>query len=67
MRPAGWSWRGTGEKFSEWWERHDTEARNVWLRSMGVRLTWENTSGVVSWNLETLFMERFEEQLRLGN
>jgi site-specific DNA recombinase len=65
VKPAGWTWRGTGEKFADWWSRQDTEAKNVWLRSMGVRLTWETNEGAVTWNLETLFMERFEEQLQL--
>ncbi|MGV0603366.1 recombinase family protein [Mycolicibacterium sp. XJ1904] len=66
VRPAGWTWKGTGEKFGDWWERQDTEGRNVWLRSMGVRLTWENQTGAaVSWHLETLYMERFEEQLQI--
>lgn len=42
VRPAGWTWRGTGEQFSEWWGGQDTEARNIWLRSMNVRLTGRN-------------------------
>jgi site-specific DNA recombinase len=66
VKPAGWTWRPTGENFGEWWDRQDTEGRNVWLRSMGVRLTWENNQGAMTWNLETLFVERFEEQLQLG-
>lgn len=40
-KPAGWAWQPTGEKFEAWWERQDTTARNVWLRSMGVRLEFE--------------------------
>jgi site-specific DNA recombinase len=65
VKPAGWTWKPTGELFSDWWTRQDTEARNVWLRSMGVRLTWTN-NGAVSWHLESNFMERFEEHLSLG-
>jgi len=38
VTPAGWTWEPTGEKFSDWWARQDTSGRNVWLRSMGVRL-----------------------------
>jgi site-specific DNA recombinase len=41
VTPAGWTWQPTGEKFAEWWERQDVTARNVWLRSMGVRLEFE--------------------------
>jgi site-specific DNA recombinase len=41
VQPAGWTWRGTGELFGDWWERQDTTGRNVWLRSMGVRLTFD--------------------------
>jgi site-specific DNA recombinase len=66
VKPAGWTWQPTGEEFGKWWERQDTEGRNVWLRSMGIRLSWENRHGAVSWGLETNFMERFEEHLRFG-
>jgi site-specific DNA recombinase len=38
IKPAGWTWQPTGEKFAEWWDRQDVTARNVWLRSMGVTL-----------------------------
>ncbi|MEG8180251.1 recombinase family protein [Nocardia terpenica] len=39
--PAGWTWRPTGELFSDWWGRQDVVSRNIWLRSMGVR-AWFN-------------------------
>ncbi|MBF6449509.1 recombinase family protein [Nocardia elegans] len=39
--PAGWVWQPTGEKFSDWWERQDTDTKNVWLRSMNVRLDFK--------------------------
>ncbi|MGE2717568.1 recombinase family protein [Mycolicibacterium litorale] len=38
IKPAGWAWQPTGEPFGAWWARQDVTARNVWLRSMGVRL-----------------------------
>ncbi|TGB41446.1 recombinase family protein [Mycolicibacterium peregrinum] len=38
VKPAGWTWQPTGEKFAHWWGRQDVTARNVWLRSMGVTL-----------------------------
>jgi site-specific DNA recombinase len=38
VKPAGWTWEPTGEKFGDWWARQDITARNVWLRSMHVRL-----------------------------
>jgi site-specific DNA recombinase len=41
VKPAGWTWEPTGEKFGDWWARQDITARNVWLRSMGVRLTFD--------------------------
>lgn len=44
VKPAGWTWRPTGEKFTDWWERQDVTARNVWLRSMGIRLEFEYAS-----------------------
>lgn len=37
-KPAGWVWQPTGELFRDWWNRQDVEGRNIWLRSMGVRL-----------------------------
>ncbi|MDP0398531.1 recombinase family protein [Tsukamurella strandjordii] len=37
---AGWVWEPTGELFADWWERQDTEARNVWLRQMDFKVTW---------------------------
>ncbi|BBY74340.1 integrase [Mycolicibacterium parafortuitum] len=45
VKPAGWTWESTGEKFGDWWTRQDVTARNVWLRSMGVRLEYEYTEG----------------------
>ncbi|BDD84501.1 integrase [Tsukamurella pulmonis] len=39
-KPAGWVWEPTGELFADWWERQDTEARNVWLRQMDFKVTW---------------------------
>lgn len=38
VKPAGWRWKPTGEKFGDWWARQDVTARNVWLRSMNVRI-----------------------------
>lgn len=45
VRPAGWTWQPTGEKFGDWWGRQDVTARNVWLRSMGVRLDYRYSAG----------------------
>lgn len=42
VKPAWWTWEPTGEKFGDWWERQDTTGRNVWLRSMKIRLEFEN-------------------------
>jgi site-specific DNA recombinase len=41
VKPAGWTWEPTGETFGVWWGGQDITARNVWLRSMGVRLEFE--------------------------
>lgn len=40
-KPAGWAWAGTGEPFSDWWERQDVIDRNVWLRSMNIRAEYD--------------------------
>jgi site-specific DNA recombinase len=41
VRPAGFVWQGTGEKFGPWWESLDTAGRNAWLRSMGATFTFD--------------------------
>ena len=66
VKPAGWTWQPTAEKFGDWWERQDTEGRNVWLRSMGIRLTFENPAGSVYWHMDFGDLQRFEEHLRFG-
>lgn len=66
VKPAGWTWQPTGEKFADWWERQDTTARNVWLRSMAIRLTFENQTGAVAWHVDFGDLQRFEEHLRFG-
>ncbi|SSA20670.1 integrase [Rhodococcus jostii RHA1] [Mycolicibacterium parafortuitum] len=45
VRPAGWTWKPTGEKFADWWNRQDTTARNIWLRSMNIRLDFWCSAG----------------------
>jgi site-specific DNA recombinase len=40
VKPSGWAWKGTGELFGVWWERQDIEGRNIWLRSMNVRVEY---------------------------
>ncbi|WP_455900762.1 recombinase family protein [Rhodococcus gordoniae] len=40
-RPAGWTWQPTGETFRDWWESLDLTQRNVYLRTMGVRVTFD--------------------------
>ncbi|MFC4372993.1 recombinase family protein [Nocardia halotolerans] len=37
-RPGGWTQKGTGELFSDWWARQTTTEQNVYLRTMGVRV-----------------------------
>jgi len=60
VKPAGWTWAPTGEKFSTWWEVQDTTARNVWLRSMNIRLTYDR-DGV---NLELGDIFKLTEQVK---
>jgi site-specific DNA recombinase len=42
VKPAGWTWQPTGEKFADWWESQDVTGRNVWLRQMNIRLEFAN-------------------------
>jgi site-specific DNA recombinase len=51
VKPSGWTWQPTGEKFGDWWERQDVTARNIWLRSMNVRLEFEYVDSDPSPNL----------------
>lgn len=69
VKPAGWTWKPTGEKFGGWWARQDTTARNVWLRSMNVRMEfWCSTGpngrvGVDRVNLDLGDLFKLTEQL----
>lgn len=64
VKPAGWTWRGTGELFRDWWNRQDTEARNIWLRSMNIRFTFDTAA--LTWHTDWGDLKQYEEQLRLG-
>ncbi|MGB3230707.1 MAG: recombinase family protein [Mycobacterium sp.] len=41
IKPAGWAWKPAGEKFGDWWSRQDIEGKNIWLRSMNVRVEFD--------------------------
>lgn len=41
VRPSGWTWKPTGERFGDWWDRQDIEGRNIWLRSMNTRVVFD--------------------------
>lgn len=53
VKPAGWTWEPTGELFGSWWARQGITERNVWLRSMNIRL--EFRQGDFSLDLGDLF------------
>ncbi|MGV9945290.1 recombinase family protein [Rhodococcus aetherivorans] len=40
-RPSGWTWQPTGETFRDWWESLDLTQQNVYLRTMGVKVTFD--------------------------
>ena len=61
-RPAGWSWEPTGETFAEWWATLDTTERNVYLRSMGVKVTYDKREEL-KFNLELGEMRKMAEQV----
>lgn len=65
VKPSGWTWKPTGEKFVDWWERQDVTARNVWLRSMGVRLGYSYSADGSGphLNLEPGDLETLTQQL----
>lgn len=65
VRPAGWTWQPTGELFADWWEGQDVTGRNVWLRSMGVRFTFDERAGRM-WSIHLGDLADVEESLRLG-
>jgi site-specific DNA recombinase len=41
VRPAGYEWVPTGERFADWWQGLDNTSRNDYLRSMNVRVTFD--------------------------
>lgn len=58
IKPAGWTWQPTGEPFADWWARQDVVGRNVWLRSMNVRVTYNREQMHLDLgDLETLLQE----------
>ncbi|BDY27544.1 recombinase family protein [Mycolicibacterium mageritense] len=65
VRAAGWRWEPTGELFGDWWELQNTTERNVWLRSMNVRFTFDNRNGR-AWHINLGDLAQAEEILRLG-
>ncbi len=44
VKPAGWAWEPTGEKFADWWAEQNVTAKNIWLRSMNVRAEFTGQS-----------------------
>lgn len=44
-KPAGWTLKGTGELFSDWWERQTPTDRNIYLRSHGVKAWFKSDAG----------------------
>ncbi|MFD9666062.1 recombinase family protein [Rhodococcus sp. NPDC059968] len=44
-RPAGWTWQPTGETFRDWWGSLDLEHQNVYLRTMGVKVSFVKPVG----------------------
>jgi site-specific DNA recombinase len=68
-QPAGWDWVGTGERFGEWWAAQDYAGKNQWMRSMGVRVTFDRaglgfTFGDLSAVLKELDADALTEQYR---
>lgn len=45
VRPAGWSYQGSGELFSDWWQRLGVVEQNRFLRETGVRATGISPKG----------------------
>jgi site-specific DNA recombinase len=41
VKTSGWTWEPTGELFGSWWASQGVQERNRWLRSMDVRLEFE--------------------------
>lgn len=61
-RPAGWTWQPTGERFRDWWEALDLAQRNVYLRSMGVKVTFDKRDEL-SVHLEMAELERMAAEV----
>ncbi|ALA11928.1 integrase [Mycobacterium phage Tasp14] len=65
-RPSGWEWRETGQRFGDWWRDQDTAAKNTWLRSMNVRLTFDVRGGLTR-TIDFGDLQEYEQHLRLGS
>ncbi|MFF0541744.1 recombinase family protein [Prescottella sp. R16] len=62
-RPAGWTWQPTGETFRDWWQSLDLPQRNVYLRTMGVRVTFDKLDEL-SVQLEMAELEKMAAQVQ---
>ncbi|WP_371053928.1 recombinase family protein [Rhodococcus gordoniae] len=62
-RPAGWTWQPTGETFRDWWESLDLTQQNVYLRTMGVRVTFDKRDEL-SVQLEMAELEKMAAQVK---
>lgn len=61
-RPAGWTWVATTELFRDWWECQTVEQRNLWLRQMEVRMTWDHQGP----HIDMRHLEKMAEQWTSG-
>ncbi|UXA17652.1 recombinase family protein [Mycobacterium sp. SMC-4] len=66
VKPSGWAWQPTGEKFGDWWARQDVVSKNVWLRSMNVHLgfTYSLDGGRRSADLDLGDLQTLTQQLK---
>ncbi|WP_342660394.1 hypothetical protein Rruber_00227 [Rhodococcus ruber] len=62
-RAAGWTWQPTGETFRDWWESLDLTQQNVYLRTMGVRVTFDKRDEL-SVHLEMAELEQMAAQVK---
>jgi site-specific DNA recombinase len=63
VKKAGWEWSPTGEMFADWWKSQDVPARNIWLRSNGIRFHFDGEKKI---QLEMGTLEELLKQLAPG-
>lgn len=42
IKPSGWIWKNTDERFSDWWDSSSVEEKNTYLQAAGIRIEYRH-------------------------